>query len=511
MVVVKYQSTIGRIGAGDAIMPYNFVYPNVGGNPFLIGIGMSGVPASQDGSILGQLLPDHSQAVPFIGTIPEGMPPNQRYYDITAAIPPYMNERLGGPHGIPGPNCYHVVMSLLGGEQFERRYVSDREISYYLTRDFQQSSAARNSFMSAVIYTRRIRVGSGLRMGFSRSASLLGMGVTTSGILTTALPHLRKPSVIPHAIGASHVHAFLDEKELPRPEGDFLGFRGGMRMALGAVATGVRERRRPIRATDPGVHGAVTLFGGTVYQKGCFGDHCGYKIVEVGKGMSSIDLKYERFRPPPEKENDDNFTPHFYVPVDRNPREVFGFNLELSTRLARFMPAVRHYLKRFRAVKDLTYGDFRNARIDLLSTENMWGVLRMMDAEFSAEMNTMDALLRIDSAIAEAYLELNSLKEQYQVMVDKFWPFKDTWSRERTHERLEELYGERYANPDSEDFRDEMKAHLEMRGIPESKWGFMIDAIATEVRSYDPIQFCPHKGGGRLKFYDILDRVAGSF
>jgi len=247
-----------------------------------------------------------------------------------------------------------------------------------------------------------------------------------------------------------------------------------------------------------------------VFQKGCFGDHCGYRIVEAGKAMSSIEVKSrDRFGPAPKPEDDNRYMFRAYVPAERDALERFGFNDALSRELQGYVVLMQHYLKRLHAVKDKRWGDFVENRIDLLGIENMWAVLRDMEAAMRAEPNPMNALLRIDPTIAEMFLELKSFRWQYQAMTDKFYPFKNTWTRKRTQEKLEALYRDHYVHPEGDIFRDEVIAHLQYRRVAESRWDEVIAAVKERVAAFDTVKFSKSNGGKGIPFSKILDEVIG--
>jgi hypothetical protein len=507
---LTYSVAEGVLQAGAlGTFPYAFAYPSMGANPFYIGFG-PGVPCAQDQTLLNSLLGGaRGTAVPVNSGLPAGLPTDFRFFDISSYIPPYAYQRMGKREGVPGPNCYHVAMSVFGGERFQGRYVHDDEISYYLTRDFKVS-ADRNVFGGVLIY-RRSFAGQGLgRLGFAGNAGfhMARQGMTQFGIVTIKSSRERKASRIPWEIGSSQVHTFVSGKTPAALRREFIPVAGplGFASAAEAMRTG-----RIIQAVDPGVHGAINLVAGMVFQKGCFGDHCGYRIVEAGKAMSSIELKPRRsFDPPDEPERDENYAYTVYVPAGGDPAGRFGFNEDLSRRMSAYVPLMRHYVERFRRVKDKAWGDFKDNRIDLLSIENVWHILRDMDGVMKAEPNPMNALLKIDPAVAELYLEFVSLKWQYQAMVDRFAAFSDTWTTDRVERELRDLYRNHYIHADTGDFRDEIFAHLEMRGVDRARWDDIAAGVIAKVKEYDPVIFAPSDGAKGIPFDDILDAILGT-
>jgi len=513
---LQYASVQNSFNIGAQIHPYTFCYPNLGGNPFFVALNQE-IPTANDQVILNHLLTGRAEGIGIaeLASMPPDLPSGFRYYDITSLIPSYVQEKLGTSEYIPGPNCYHTVMTSLCGDRFRERYVHDEEMSYYLTRDFRVSSN-RDVLGAALIYKRSVfgSSGAGFAAGMDSvddpPLDIAGLGLTTFGVFTIQLPNTPKPSRIPRIIGDFEGHAMskvLVKALVPDVgEDDFLDDRTFLTLTAESARA---EEWRVLRTTDPGVHGAIMLLGGMVFQKGCFGTYCGYRIVPADKGMSSIEIKQERWTPRREPEKDDRYRYTSYVLTDRDPVERFGFNLELSDRLSPYVTLMRHYLQRFRAIKDKSWSDFKENRIDLLSVENIWKVLRDMQELMRGEPSTMNALLRIDPEIAEMFLELKSFKWQYQAMADKFDPFKNTCSREKTMRKLEELYRDHYINPDSEVFRDEIIAHLQMREVAEGRWDEIIAAVVGRVGGYDPVEFSKSNGAKGIPFAEILDEVIG--
>jgi len=94
-------------------------------------------------------------------------------------------------------------------------------------------------------------------------------------------------------------------------------------------------------------------------------------------------------------------------------------------------------------------------------------------------------------------------------MVDKFWPFRDTWSQSKVKEELATLYREKYFHPESEEFRLEVIAHLRSRGVSEDRWEAIISGIVEQIRDIDPVKFSRFDGSQGIKFFDILDAAIG--
>jgi len=505
---ITYSAVNSSLAVGDAIYPYTFCFPNVGSSPFFAGLEKT-VPQGADQAILGQLLKGRTgEAVLVKDGLPGGLPQGLRFYDISSYMPPYMREKLGTAESVPGPNCYHTVMSIVGGEQFEDRYVHDAEISYYLTRDFE-SSADRGLIGSAFIYVPYYGGADAGRYSFAGDGESeeLHMDMETPEAGGLVIYPEQRSSIIPPEIGTSLVHSFV-EGQIPDVQPEVFSFAGSVVGFASAAEPELEPEPEPaweiIPRVDPGVHGAITLLAGMVFQKGCFGTHCPYRIVPADRAMSSIEMKQPRIGSMPERENDGNFRSRCYVPVGPDHVREFGFNAKLSEQLSVYPPLIRYYADRIRRVKDKTWSDFKSHRIDLMSIENLWKLLSEVGEAMRAEPNSTNAYLRVDPEIAELLLELQSLKWQYQAMVNEFAPFRDTWSDRRRKEKLEELYRDNYIHPEGDDFRREVEAHLAMRGVDEDRWNSIAARVIQEVKKYNPVDFASSNGSRGISFHKIL-------
>jgi hypothetical protein len=405
-------------------------------------------------------------------------------------------------------------MSAILGDRFEDRYVHDEELAYYFTRYFQVAPSP-DMLGSALIYTRNfaaLNLGAPGRFFVAAGEHENHVGEGYEGLLSgmmpfeMVLPRVINPSRIPAALGASHEHVPRPSAE-PAIEPPIFNFESAVQM-FNAVAKPDFEQRY-IRSIDSGQHGALMLLAGMVFQKGCYGDWCGYRIVPATAAMSSIEIKADKWSPPPQPENDHHYIYTAYFPSKGDPFERFGFDAELSAKIEAYLPTMRYYIERFRKVKDLRWEAFRKSRIDLLTIENMWGLVGRVNEMLRKDFNTMTALLRISPQAAEDFLELTSLQWQYQAMVDKFWPFRDTWSQSKVKEELATLYREKYFHPESEEFRLEVIAHLRSRGVSEDRWEAIISGIVEQIRDIDPVKFSRFDGSQGIKFFDILDAAIG--
>ncbi len=502
---ISYNSAPGTLQFAGSAINYTFCYPNLGTAPFFVGLD-SKISQPMDAEILKALFRSSQYKAFEAKDLPAALPSGLRFYDVSEYMPAYMREKLGTSAYVPGPNCYHVVMSNFYGDRFKDRYVHDEEIAYYLTRDFRSEPQGGDIFGSALIFVDKGYAATDVSMGLLSGDEAVRFGLTPFGIYAPALPAVRRPSRIPRDLGSAHVH--MSDPGLRRaPEVDDLFFMDG---AAGDFFTLAGDPfPKIIRGIDPGVHGALNLIAGMVFQKGCYGEFCGYRIVPFSKAMSSIEMKRDRFEPPPKPENDAHFRAVYYSPASGLDQGRFGYNEELAKRFGRYIPLIEHYAKRFRSVKDLAWGNFTDRRIDLLAMENIWHLQAEIRTVMSAEPNPMNALLRIESATAERYLEMMSLAWQYQAMVDKFAEVKDTWSNSRKKEFLEELYRKNYVTLGSPELLEEIGLYLDFLGVPaESRKGISERAIAA-IGKYDPVLFASSNGSQGVPFMEILRSESG--
>lgn len=505
--VPSYTSAAGTIGLGSTIFPYAFVYPNVGTAPFFVGFGIDKVSSADDSMVLKSLLKGAAGA-PILKAedLPEGLPTGMRFYDVSSCIPDYVRRKLGSSEAVPGPNCYHAVMSVCMGPQFEGRYVHDDEIEYFLTRDFT-ASAERNIFGGALIFSRSYA--SAGRRGFVGLMDIERGAMRLVGHGPTGVRQRPGKSTIPVRIGTSHAHGCFRGRMRREIEQGSKGPGSIMGFAAGAAATLLLPAQRIIPGIDHGEHGAIMLLGGMAFQKGCYGTFCSYKIVPAARAMSSIEVERPRWGQPPRPEKDENFSIRCYVRTERDYAKAFGFNMKLSHEMERYLPIMDYYIARLRAVKDRSWGDFKASRIDLLTVENMWTLLNEMEGAMRAEPNPLNALLRIEARVAEKYLELLSLKWQYQAMVEKFAAFSDRWDDNRIREELKRLYREHYVHPDSPEFEAEVRVQLEARGVDSARWPSIIQAVISKVKEYDSESFAQYDGSKGIPFREIIDAAIG--
>lgn len=506
---LTYITALAAVNIGDSAQNYTFCYPNIGGNPFYLAA-CDGQGFRSDIPLLRLLLGESAGDLESLTHLPSydfGLPSGARLYDISNYINPFVGGHLGKFERVPGPNCYQAAMVLSGYAGMDGRYVHDEEIAYYLMLDFEEVPDGGRPFGSINIHSRNYALGRAVdrMLGFS-PVKALAAGIRS---MLPALPK-KVPGTIPSSIGESTSHAMFQEC-VPDGEKSFgkMAFAGGRRVLGFDVA---RQGARILTGADAGEHASVNLLGGLVFQKGGFADYCAYRIVRITSAMVSIEMKRESpFDPKPEPLDDKNFRIKTYRRLLPGEGPKFERDMELSAAFAPLLPLIEYYAARLDAVKGFSWSDFENNRIDLLTMENFWRALRKMDEALSLRSDRMRALAGLPENIAEGYLKLQSLKWQYQAMVDRFAPDSERWSPGRKEEYLKELYRAHYVHADSETFRAEIRAHLKMRGVAEERAETIIDSVAAKIKGIDPVIFAPSDGARGIEFEKILEGEIGKF
>ncbi len=261
---------------------------------------------------------------------------------------------------------------------------------------------------------------------------------------------------------------------------------------------------------DAGEHAAALLIGGLVFHKGGFSRSFPYEIVPITGALTAMDAAYvppreDRFFPKPK-------------PKPRAPQRIDRHRLRsnpttrMTTATARdrtlFLPLMRSYEKRLQRVCSLTWSHFSDARLDLLSMENIGHLLRAFEKRLK-EKDIGDDLLKLDPTIAETYLRLKSLSYQYDAMIAAYCPIKET----RRTEALEALYRTHYVRFDRH-FDREIAAHLKACGVHGYLHRAVRDRVVDRIKTYDPVRFAASDGAKGIPFYRILseeiERVTGS-
>lgn len=249
---------------------------------------------------------------------------------------------------------------------------------------------------------------------------------------------------------------------------------------------------------DAGDHAAYHILGGLVFQKGGWENYYPYENTTIDGAMNAVG---SHWRPAPEDRFGNPTWPganlkwqHLCYKSRLQPLE----RTTSSTPRDRnwFLPLIQYYIKRLEKISNLTWSNFKQNRIDLLTIENMW----RLQAEFNdrvGNVNPSETLLSIDDDIIEPYLKLDSLSWQYQAMVDTYYPIKTPWHRE-------DLYREHYVNF-NDDFYEELKLYLELLNAPKTKWDEIIADVVAEIKTYDPVQLA--NTNGRIPYFSILEKA----
>lgn len=495
--VASYSSLAARVTVGDAIVPYVFCHPLIAGKPFYLGIPDSF--AGDDTTVLKAVLGGRrSRFERAHDSEDEGLPSAVRLYDISDHIPPFVRNNVGRSEEMPGPNCYQAVLASMGYVKLAGRYVDPKEARYYLTRDFKEVPAKNSGIVGGMlVYYRQSFV-----------APMIALHAPSRGISYAAPSFpLLSPSAIPRAIGNAYIHVFY--QEYFGANASHVLTHGVVPLAPGVAAVEAWEREpEPIGVIDAGVHAAVVLPGGAVFQKGCYRDDCGYRIIEGAKAMSSIETKRPGpFDPTPKPEKDDEYVSRQFARVSPSKRKKYRRNDALSARLAKWSGPVGYYADRIAGLADVGWS-LRQHRIDLLTVENMWRLMSDIESIIRSDgggLNETAALLKIDKGVAEAFLRLKSLVWQYNEMIYKFVPMPERPSQLK--EALIELYVNHYIHTDSAEFKAEIAVHLGARLVAPSAWPGITQQVIAEVKTYDPVQFAESNGARGIPFFDILEKA----
>lgn len=253
-----------------------------------------------------------------------------------------------------------------------------------------------------------------------------------------------------------------------------------------------------ISTYDAGDHAAYHILGGLVFQKGGWENYYPYENTTIDGAMNAVG---SHWRPAPEDRFGNPTWPGANMKWQHLCYERRAQPLERTTSSTPrdrnwFLPLIEYYTKRLERISNLTWSNFKQNRIDLLTIENMW----RLQSEFRdrvGSVNPSETLMSIDDDIIEPYLKLDSLSWQYQAMVDTYYPIKTPW-------HLEDLYREHYVNF-NDDFYEELKLHLQLLGAPKSKWDEIIADVVTEIKTYDPVQLA--HTSGRVPYFSILQKA----
>jgi len=232
-----------------------------------------------------------------------------------------------------------------------------------------------------------------------------------------------------------------------------------------------------------------------VFQKTCFQYYCNYVITTEDTAMQAVQSDWrpdpeDRFGPPPVWPN------YEYTCYERRAESLERTTSSTKKDREWFLPLMEYYSNRLLEISQYHWSDFKAHRIDLLTIENMWQARR----DFSDRIGNFESihvLMTIDDNIARAYLKLDSLSWQYDVMTQTYDPRKYMY-------QMEELYRTRYVTFDKY-FYEELDLHLKLLGVPESKRETVRQKFVDRLKTYDPVPFAQtHQ---QIPYLDILKEV----
>ncbi|MCK4856360.1 MAG: hypothetical protein KAT58_00165, partial [candidate division Zixibacteria bacterium] len=454
-----------------------------------------------------------------------------KVYDITNYIPQLVKERLGKDRDVPGPNCYQAALAALGFADLEGRHVDPLEAGYHFTCDFEEIDEVRNdpALGDIRIYHERHRL----------PASAVGFAAAEEPE-PALIDIMEDAHDIPPAIGASCVHMFNLE-EAPEWVGTILDIVPDISdenlKAVTAItpfastaeaemlepraeleALEAEEVEAPVMLPEfvtqikPGVHAALVLLGGLVFQRGGWDEDHVNMIVPAAQAMSAIEAIIRDKFYPPEKANDEDFASKAIRKL--SPEELAlrederVIDEELSAEIAAYAPLIEHYTGRLLAVSCFQWSEFANNRVDLLTMENIWSILSDIEKKLGKQGDGMIRVLQsIDENVAKAYLKLRSLRWQYQAMVNRYDSPGRADSSAKKKRRQKKLYQEYYIHPGSKAFRNEIKAHLVVRAVAPKKRAGIIKLVIAQLKKVDPVRLVKGYGADQINFFEILNQA----
>ena len=252
---------------------------------------------------------------------------------------------------------------------------------------------------------------------------------------------------------------------------------------------------------DHGAHAAYELPGQLVLHKGDWKTNYPWEIVAMNGAMQAILSHYvptgnDRFDPPPDPADYEGYNTACYT-------QKGGLHTQPTSSTQRdsswFLPLMDYYARRLSDASKLAWGEFKSKRVDLLTIENMWRVLR----EFSGRPGGVStkALLGISSGIAETYLELKSLDDQYQAMAGIYAPISDRHRKEE----LEELYRMHYVTID-QDFDRELNLYFGLLGVPQASRAAVRNDFLARLKRDDPVKHASSDGAEGFPYLEELTR-----
>lgn len=330
---------------------------------------------------------------------------------------------------------------------------------------------------------------------------------------------------IPSAIGASSVHMFHLE-DAPEWMGTVLSEVPGISgenleavTAITAIASAAEAAAEDVPALapliKPGVHAAVVLLGGTVFQRGGWHDDHTNMVVPAAVAMSSIEPISDDPFYPAKRARDDKYTSRVIrqIPESELKERMRGqvIDQELTAAVGKCLLLLEYYSRRMQAVANAK-GTFSKNRLNLLTMENVWNILSKLEEKIrSSFRGTARSLLRLRDDVAQEFLRFRSLKWQYNAMVQRYSTLSRAAGRSKKIRYMQDLYREHYIDPDSDAFAKEINAHLRMRRVESQKFpairAYAIKRIKEQATEAHLLEYAKSNGSKGINFFKILEEA----
>lgn len=384
-------------------------------------------------------------------------------------LSPFIQSKVGTTEAFTGPNCYYTALRAAEYLNEDPRYVDGLEIRYLLTM-LTQPVGRKKALPGAIAIFQSdpFRSTGGMSLtttsqGGSFEDLLHGYRIRTGG------SHLKTPATILR----------------------------GAQLSIAAV----REPRLDT-LYDDGVHAALLVGGSMVFQKLGFFRNDNYELAALEEAMRNVDYaawlhkdRFERgtepsygvYRADLYQRRSKRFEPELSIPIEPDTK----------TRLTLIFQFYSDMLSRCSFIKQ---DKFAEERLNLLTVENIWGLLRQFEREYIKSMSTN--LLNMDADIAKAYLKLHSLSWQYEAIKDEYM------GGQRID--IKDLYRNNYLR-DRQALEEEIYAHLTARGITDkAKQDSIYKNVMTAIDAALPAIIGAANDSITLPFYEILENTIGS-
>ncbi len=400
--------------------------------------------------------------------------PETNLFDVTGLLPPIVPDSNMEVERYPGPNCFYAVLKASGVLEGDKpRYIDELELRYYLTRHFRPAGPSDTVNFGVIV---------------------MFMDAPMMSLVRSSEPPIGS---IRYCSGSTEKRCLPREgvhsSRFDPPKGFFFKKPND----AGSL---------PVSALyEGGTHAAITLPGGFVFQKLSWGWNDRYESVPAEDAMINVENQaYDRLRwdERPAKVEHLRYTPVFYK---RGEKISYPQNKALEIDAAvkgRFMMLFDFYSDVIEKCEDIKPVDFPEKRLNLITVENVWAVLKEFEDE--AIKAAPSNLLFMDEDIAKAYLKLRSLSWQYEA-------FKETYakSRARTYqeanEELKAIYRRHYLG-DPDLLWRETVLHFVAGGVTEDR----AKALATEAMKKIAEEARPviDSASGRVDFRKIINDLA---